>query len=47
MSDVKDINEFRNKYHELKSEIAKFIVGQEFVINQILISIFSSSFILG
>ena len=46
MSDVKDINEFRNKYHELKSEIAKVIVGQEFVINQILISIFSGGHVL-
>ena len=46
MSDVKDINEFRNKYLELKSEIAKVIVGQEFVINQILISIFSGGHVL-
>ena len=35
MSDVKDINEFRSKYNELKSEISKVIVGQEFIINQI------------
>ena len=40
MSDVKDINEFRSKYNELKSEISKVIVGQEFVINQILIFYF-------
>ena len=46
MSDVKDINEFRSKYNELKSEIAKVIVGQEFIINQILISIFSGGHVL-
>jgi len=41
MSDVKDIIEFRKKYQDLKDEIAKVIVGQENVIDQILISIFS------
>ena len=46
MSDVKDINEFRSKYKELKSEISKVIVGQEFIINQILISIFSGGHVL-
>ena len=46
MSDVKDINEFRSKYNELKSEISKVIVGQEFIINQILISIFSGGHVL-
>jgi len=41
MSDVKDIDQFRKKYQDLKNEIAKVIVGQESVIDQILISIFS------
>ena len=41
MSDVKDIDEFRKKHQDLKNEIAKVIVGQENVIDQILISIFS------
>ncbi|NRA91637.1 MAG: MoxR family ATPase [Psychroserpens sp.] len=41
MSDVASIEQFVNKYKALKSEIAKVIVGQEDVVNQILISIFS------
>tara|TARA_R110002167_G_scaffold85916_2_gene232800 strand:- start:1277 stop:2230 length:954 start_codon:yes stop_codon:yes gene_type:complete len=41
MSDVAAINQFVKKYKELKAEIAKVIVGQEEVVNQILISIFS------
>jgi len=41
MSDVAAINQFVNKYQDLKKEIAKVIVGQEDVVNQILISIFS------
>ena len=41
MSDVKDIDEFRKKHQDLKNEIAKVIVGQENVIDKILISIFS------
>ena len=41
MSDVAAIEQFVNKYQDLKREIAKVIVGQEEVVNQILISIFS------
>lgn len=41
MSDVAAINQFVIKYKELKAEIAKVIVGQDEVVNQILISIFS------
>ena len=41
MSDVAAIENFVKKYKILKQEIAKVIVGQEEVIDQILISIFS------
>ena len=41
MSDVAAIEQFVNKYKALKSEVAKVIVGQDDVVNQILISIFS------
>ncbi|MCL4117352.1 UNVERIFIED_CONTAM: hypothetical protein GTU68_056796 [Idotea baltica] len=41
MSDVAAIAQFVKKYNALKQEIAKVIVGQEDVVNQILISIFS------
>ena len=41
MSDVAAIERLVNKYAELKKEISKIIVGQDEVINQILISIFS------
>lgn len=41
MSDVAAIENFVKKYNALKGEIAKVIVGQESVIDQILISIFS------
>jgi MoxR-like ATPase len=41
MSDVTAVEQFVKKYKDLKSEIAKVIVGQDDVINQILISIFS------
>ncbi|AEG99918.1 MULTISPECIES: MoxR family ATPase [unclassified Lacinutrix] len=41
MSDVNAINQLVKKYNALRSEIAKVIVGQEDVVNQILISIFS------
>tara|TARA_R110002049_G_scaffold226185_2_gene398177 strand:- start:4514 stop:5467 length:954 start_codon:yes stop_codon:yes gene_type:complete len=41
MSDVAAVKQFVNKYQDLKSEIAKIIVGQEDVVNQILISVFS------
>lgn len=41
MSDVAAIETFVKKYQDLKTEIAKVIVGQDEVVNQILISIFS------
>jgi len=41
MSDVAAINQLVKKYTHLKQEIAKVIVGQDAVIDQILISIFS------
>ncbi|WP_223033181.1 AAA family ATPase [Hanstruepera marina] len=41
MSDVSAIESFVKKYKDLKTEIAKVIVGQDDVVNQILISIFS------
>lgn len=41
MSDVTAIENFVKKYKALKEEIAKIIVGQDDVIDQILISIFS------
>ena len=41
MSDVAVIENFVNKYKALKQEIAKVIIGQEDVVDQILISIFS------
>jgi len=46
MSDVKEINLFRQKYSQLKKEIAEVIVGQDFIIDQILISIFSGGHVL-
>ncbi len=41
MSDVAAVEHFVSKYKELKIEIAKIIVGQDNVVNQILISVFS------
>lgn len=41
MSDVTAVEQFVKKYKDLKTEIAKVIVGQDEVVNQILISIFS------
>lgn len=41
MSDVAAIEKLVNKHKALKQEIAKIIIGQEEVVNQILISIFS------
>ncbi|WP_299251855.1 MoxR family ATPase [uncultured Lacinutrix sp.] len=41
MSDVAAINQLVIKYNALRQEIAKVIVGQDDVVNQILISIFS------
>ena len=46
MSDVKAIKAFLNSYKSLKQEIAKVIVGQDKVIEQILISIFSGGHVL-
>ena len=39
---VKLINQLKDKYEELRKEIAEKIVGQEEVINKVLISIFSN-----
>ncbi|MCB0400257.1 MAG: MoxR family ATPase [Winogradskyella sp.] len=41
MSDVAAIENFVKKYKSLKQEVAKVIIGQEDVVDQILISIFS------
>ncbi len=41
MSDVAAVEQFVKRYKDLKTEIAKIIVGQDEVVNQILISIFS------
>ncbi|MDO5981800.1 AAA family ATPase [Flavivirga spongiicola] len=41
MSDVVAIEQFVKQYKDLKTEIAKVIIGQDDVVNQILISIFS------
>lgn len=41
MSDVAAVEQFVKKYKALKIEVAKVIVGQDEVVNQILISIFS------
>ncbi|NEV93837.1 MoxR family ATPase [Psychroflexus sp. YR1-1] len=41
MSDVADLDKFVEKYKALKSEIAKVIVGQEKVVDTLLLSIFS------
>lgn len=41
MSDVAAVQQFVKKYNALKTEVAKVIVGQDEVVNQVLISIFS------
>ncbi|MDX1277426.1 MoxR family ATPase [Oceanihabitans sediminis] len=41
MSDVAAVEQFVKKYKDLKQEIAKVIIGQDEVVNQILISVFS------
>jgi MoxR-like ATPase len=41
MSDVKAVEKFLQRYRDLKHEISKVIVGQDAVIEEILISIFS------
>jgi len=40
INEVKELNDFVVKYNEFKNEIAKIIVGQDAVIQQVLISIF-------
>ncbi len=45
-TDVEAIDAFVTKYGELKSEIAKIIVGQDEIVKQTLISIFSQGHIL-
>lgn len=41
MSDVTAVQQFVKKYNALRTEVSKIIVGQDEVVNQILISIFS------
>ena len=41
MSDVKAVEQLVNKYTDLKTEISKKIIGQEKVVNEILLSIFA------
>ena len=41
MSDVTAVKTLVSKYNSLKQEVGKVIVGQDDVVNQILISIFS------
>ncbi|RBP30767.1 MoxR-like ATPase [Oceanihabitans sediminis] len=41
MSDVAAVEQFVKKYKDLKQEIAKVIIGQDEVVSQILISVFS------
>ena len=41
MSDVKAINQLVIKYNELRDEIKKVIVGQDEIVEQVLISVFS------
>ena len=43
-NEVKSIDAFVVKYNEFKNEIAKVIVGQDNVVEQVLISIFLRSF---
>ena len=46
MSDVTTINNYVKKFEQLKKEIAKVIIGQDAVIEHILISIFSGGHVL-
>jgi MoxR-like ATPase len=46
MSDVTAINNLVKKYSQLKLEIAKVIVGQEAVIDEVLLAIFSGGHVL-
>ena len=46
MSDVSTLNNFLKKFEQLKKEIGKVIVGQDVVIEHILISIFSGGHVL-
>ena len=45
-SDVKSIDDFAAVFKKFKAEIAKVIVGQDDVVEQVLISIFSSQNLL-
>lgn len=45
-SDVEAVDAFVNKYKQLKTEIAKVIVGQDVVVMQTLVSIFSQGHVL-
>ena len=45
-SDVEAVDAFVEKYNELKSEIAKVIVGQDEIIKNTLISVFSQGHVL-
>ena len=38
--DVDNINEFVNRYKDFKNEISKIIIGQDHIVEQVLISIF-------
>ncbi|HRG90066.1 MAG TPA: ATPase, partial [Chitinophagales bacterium] len=40
-SDVEALDAFAKKFNELKAEVAKVIVGQDEVVKNILISVFS------
>ena len=43
MSDVKAIDTLVDRFKDLKKELGKIIIGQDEVIEQIIISIFSMS----
>ena len=41
MSDVQQINDFKESFEKFRQEIGKVIIGQDEVIKNVLISIFS------
>ena len=45
-NDVEALDALRDKYHELKNEISTVIYGQDEVINQVLVSLFSRGHVL-
>ena len=45
-SDVEAVDAFVKKYHQLRKEIAKVIVGQDDIIMRTLVSIFSQGHVL-